>query len=125
MDTQLKVYDLGGELDVNSTYSDFPVSKRELANILDCSRTTVIKYSDLIWSTSADFRRECPMLNHGGFDREAPLTPFQIWLLSRVAYLMKKLRETRKARIYIKSNPSLFCKARFEKLHDVIKQQIA
>lgn len=124
MYTGLQVFNLGGELDANSIYSDFPVSKLEMSEIMDCSRTTIIKYSKLA-TNNDEYLSDIPWSSKGGLNLEAPLTPYQIWFLSRLAYLMKKLRFTEKAEIYMKSNPALFNKARFAKLNSIIKENVA
>lgn len=122
---KLKVFNLGVELDVNSIYSDFPISKRELASILQCSRTSIHKWCDIAWSISKDFRNEYPQDEDGEFLKDAPLAPYQVWLISRIKSLMERLKSQERAKDYINRNAGLFCLQRFQSVVNVIKEKTA
>lgn len=123
MNGKLKVYSLSLDLDVNSLYSDYPVSKRQLAALLGCSRTSVHTWCDFAWINSPDFRAETPQSEDGEYLKDAPLSGFQVWLVSRVQFLMLRLRSQERAAQYLAANKGLFSRGRFSALMEVINRE--
>ncbi|MBW4596983.1 MAG: hypothetical protein KME46_29830 [Brasilonema angustatum HA4187-MV1] len=125
--TKLKILTLGEELDALSIYCDYSLTKKELAALLNCSRTSVVAWCDLAWRSSPSFRNDTPRDEEGAFDRQAPLSPYQIWFVSRIQETMKRVRSADRTRAYItgESTAKWYSKARFDVLHNIIQEKTA
>jgi len=124
MPTQLKVFNLGKELDASSVYADYATPKLQLVNVLGNARTTIYDWCDLAWFVSDEYRMETPQLEDGSFDTSEPLSPYQVWLISRIKVMMQRLKKQQRVKAYIKSNSHLFSKARFNYISEIIQEKI-
>lgn len=118
----LRVIDLAKELDQNSLYSDSSLSKSAIAKATAVARASVYKWTEIAWRTSLDFRLDYPRTSDGKIDPETSiLTPYQIWVLSRVQYLMRRLRTRKATEDYMSNNESVFSKARFLAINEILE----
>lgn len=120
---KIKVFNLGTELDQASFYVDYAMSKRELAAAMEASRNSVIKWANIAWSCSSDFRKDTPQGEDGSYNRNAALTPYQVWLVSRIQLMMQRLKNSNRTKGYIKSNNDFFDKSRFEHLDHIVRKR--
>lgn len=105
-------------MDAASVYKDYSLSKTKFASELHCSRTTVHSYCDLLWATVEGFRDDTPQDDVSGeFKTDDPLTPYQMWLVSRVRFLMSWFASSKQAKTYVMENPGYFTKHYF--LHNL------
>lgn len=72
-------------------FLDFPSSKTYLAQLLGVSRSTVYLWENLAFWRITSFRDSYPKQEDGSFDRQAPLSPYQCWVLCRVGRLMSQV----------------------------------
>jgi hypothetical protein len=87
-------------------FLDFPSSKTYLAELLGVSRSTVYLWENLAFWRITSFRDSYPKLEDGSFDRTAPLSPYQCWVLCRIGRLMGQVVTAARVRQGITKNPS-------------------
>ena len=87
-------------------FLDFPSSKSYLAELLGVSRSTVYLWENLIFWRSQSFREAYPKNEEGSFDRTAPLSPYQCWVLCRIGRLMGQVVTSARVRQGITKNPN-------------------
>ena len=87
-------------------FLDFPSSKTYLAQLLGVSRSTVYLWENLAFWRITSFRDSYPKLEDGSFDRTAPLSPYQCWVLCRIGRLMGQVVTAARVRQGITKNPS-------------------
>jgi hypothetical protein len=95
-------------------FTDYPLTKSELTAILGVSRDSVVRWSNLAFFRIPTFRESYPKKSDGSFDSEAPLNPYQCWILSRLGREFQKLRTAERVRLGIKNNPSIYSKYTYQ-----------
>jgi hypothetical protein len=122
---KLQIYSLAKEIDGNSIYSDSTLTRADMSEILNKSRSTITKWSAIAWVSVPDYRFDFPEKEDGSRDTCAALMPYQTWVLSRIDYLMERFKNRQRAESYIKANKILFSKQRFDHLTNLINEAIA
>jgi len=89
-------------------FTDFPLTKTQLAETLGVTRSTVYLWSDLGFWRIANFRDAYPKKSDGNFDRESPLSPYQCWVIARIGRLINQLASSDRVKTAIKTNPNYF-----------------
>lgn len=124
----IQAYSLNNILEANSIYQDYPLSKVKLSEMLNRSTTHIRKMAK-IGFILADYKKDCPRKNNGGLDTTKPLTPYQIWVISRVNALMAYYSNAEQTKQMIRNNRQLFSKERFDQImtvfNETVEQQIA
>jgi hypothetical protein len=87
-------------------FLDFPTSKTYLAELLGVSRSTVYLWENLIFWRLPAFAQAYPKDKEGSFDRTAPLSPYQAWVICRVGRLMKQVVTAERVKQGIAKNPN-------------------
>ncbi|MFM6151568.1 MAG: hypothetical protein ACKPE3_00995, partial [Sphaerospermopsis kisseleviana] len=65
-------------------FTDYSLTKSELSDLMGVARDSVVRWSKLAFYFIPSFRESYPRLSDGSFDNEAPLNPYQVWVLSRI-----------------------------------------
>jgi hypothetical protein len=89
-------------------FTDFPMSKTHLSDVLGVTRSTVYLWSDLCFWRLPSFREAYPKKSDGSFDRESPLSPYQCWVIARIGRLINQLASSERVKTAIKTNPNYF-----------------
>lgn len=89
-------------------YTDYALTKSELTEILDCSRDSIIRWCKIGFYFIPPFREAYPRKQDGSYDSEAPLNPYQTWVLVRIAREFAKLKNADRVKMAIKKYPQNF-----------------
>jgi hypothetical protein len=95
-------------------FTDYPLTKSELTDILGISRDSVVRWSKLAFYFIPAFREAYPKKSDGSFDTESPLNSYQCWVLSRLGREFSKLRTAERVKLGIKNNPSIYSKYTYQ-----------
>ena len=120
-------FSLGALIEPESLYTDSALTKKEIAALATVSRQTVVKW-DKIAFLVAEYRQDYPLLGDAKFerDRTVPLSPYQVWVISRVGALMSKLKDAKRVISYVQTTPQFFSKARYQaKCSQIYKETAA
>jgi len=116
-----RLFNLGEFTVAESLISDCSLSKQALSQILQTSRPTVWRYDELAYWEIPDYKQEYPELPKEQWlikkqkrDRQVPLTPYQIWVISAIQICFKHYRKEAPVKDYIKTNSFVFSRARYE-----------
>ena len=116
-----RLYTLGDFIVAESLISDCSLSKQALSEILLTSRPTVWRYDEVAYWVVADYKHEYPELPKEEWlikkqkrDRQVPLTPYQIWVVSAVQICFKHYRKEAPVKSYIRTNSYIFSRERYE-----------
>jgi hypothetical protein len=106
-----RLFNLGELTVAESLISDCSLSKQALSQILQTSRPTVWRYDELAYWQIPDYKQEYPELPKEQWlikkqkrDRQVPLTPYQIWVISAIQICFKHYRKEAPVKDYIKAN---------------------
>ena len=95
-------------------FCDYPLTKSELVEYLGVSRDSVVRWATLAFFRIPAFRESYPKKSDGTIDSEAPLTPYQCWILSRLGREFRKLRTAERVKLGIKLNPNIYSKYTYQ-----------
>ncbi len=116
-----RLFNLGEIIASDSVISDSSMSKQALSHILGTSRPTVWRYDNIAYWEIPDYKDEYPLLpkdqwllKKSKHDREVPLTQYQAWVISGIQICFKFYKKEAPVRQYIKENPYVFTRARYE-----------
>ncbi|MHC5761903.1 hypothetical protein [Nostoc sp.] len=115
-----QAFSLGSSIEPDSIYVDFAVTKSELARLLDVTRPTVWKWDKIAYFALESYREAYPIQTDKAKrqlcerDKEVPLSPYQVWVLSRIKSLMNSLRIATRVKAYIRGNPHHFSVSNFQ-----------
>lgn len=65
-------------------------------------------WDNLAFWRVASYRNSYPKTQDGSLDRQAPLSPYQSWVLCRVGRLIQQLASAERVKLAIAKNPSYF-----------------
>ncbi|AFZ61434.1 hypothetical protein H6G54_28510 [Anabaena cylindrica FACHB-243] len=85
-------------------FTDYCLTKTELTDILGVSRDSIVRWSKLALYRIPSFRDAYPKKSDGDADNEAPLNPYQCWVISRIARDFAKLGTAERVRLGITKN---------------------
>lgn len=115
-----RIFNLGETIVAESLISDCSLSKQALSEILGTSRPTVWRYDEVAYWEIPDYKHEYPELPKEEWlikkqkrDRQVPLTPYQIWVISAIQICFKHYRKEAPVRNYIKANSYVFSRDRY------------
>lgn len=110
-----KVFSLGALAEPESIYTDTSLTKKEIGQLMLVSRQTVVKW-DKIASQVTEYRQDYPMKIDTKFerDRTVPLSPYQVWVISRLGHMMLTLKDSKRVIDYVSANPQFFSKSRYQ-----------
>jgi hypothetical protein len=86
-------------------FTDYCLTKTELTEILGVSRDSVVRWSKIALYRIPSFRDSYPKKSDGSADNYAPLSPYQSWVLSRLARDFAKLGTAERVKLGIERNP--------------------
>ncbi len=116
-----RLFNLGEIIASDSVISDSSMSKQALSRVLGVSRPTVWRYDNVAYWEISDYKQEYPelpkdqwLLKKSKHDREVPLTQYQVWVISAIQICFKFYKKEAPVRTYIKENPYVFTRARYE-----------
>ena len=116
-----RIFNLGEIIVAESLISDCSLSKQALSQILGTSRPTVWRYDEVVYWEVPDYKHEYPELPKEEWlikkqkrDRQVPLTPYQIWVISAVQICFKHYRKEAPVKSYIRANSYVFSRARYK-----------
>lgn len=116
-----RIFNLGEIIVAESLISDCSLSKQALSEILQTSRPTVWRYDEVAYWEVPDYKHEYPELPKEEWlvkkqkrDRQVPLSPYQIWVISGIQICFKHYRKEAPVKNYIKANSYVFSRARYE-----------
>ena len=116
-----RLFTLGDSIVAESLISDCSLSKQALSEILQTSRPTVWRYDEVAYWEIPDYKHEYPVLPREQWlikrqkrDRQVPLTPYQIWVISGIQICFKHYRKEAPVKSYIKANSYVFSRERYE-----------
>ena len=95
-------------------FTDYSLTKSELSDLMGVSRDSVVRWSKLAFYFIPAFRDSYPKLSDGSFDNEAPLNPYQCWILSRISRDFAKLRLAERVKQGIKKYPQNYSKYTYQ-----------
>lgn len=125
----MKTLNVRQAIDSDSLYSDAHLTKSEVAKALLTSRPTVCRLDKIAYLMLKTYRESYPLetdpikRRKNPLRRTVPLTPYQIWILSRVWVLMKAFKDATRIKVYINSNQSLFSVACYESKFNQVNQK--
>ena len=105
-------------------FTDYSLTKSELSDLLGVSRDSVVRWSKLAFYFIPAFRDSYPKLSDGSFDNEAPLNPYQCWILSRISRDFAKLRLADRVKQGIKKYPNNYSKYTYQNAQNQVTQKI-
>ncbi|MDF5726623.1 MAG: hypothetical protein PUP92_00950 [Rhizonema sp. PD38] len=116
-----RIFNLGETIVAESLISDCSLSKQALSEILGTSRPTVWRYDELAYWEIENYKIEYPELPKEEWlikkqkrDRQVPLTPYQIWIISGIQICFKHYRKEAPVKNYIRANSYVFSRDRYE-----------
>jgi hypothetical protein len=89
-------------------FTDYCLTKSELTELLGISRDSVLRWSKLAFYHIKPYRDAFPQLSDGSYDTEAPLNPYQCWVLARLGREFRKLRTADRVKRGIALNPAIY-----------------
>lgn len=95
-------------------FTDYCLTKSELSDLMGVSRDSVVRWSKLAFYFIPAFRDSYPKLSDGSYDNEAPLNPYQVWILSRISRDFAKLRLAERVKRGIKNYPQNYSKYTYQ-----------
>ncbi|MFM6135901.1 MAG: hypothetical protein ACKPCP_17400 [Sphaerospermopsis kisseleviana] len=95
-------------------FTDYSLTKSELSDLMGVARDSVVRWSKLAFYFIPSFRESYPRLSDGSFDNEAPLNPYQVWVLSRIRRDFAKLRLADRVKMSIKKYPQNYSKYTYQ-----------
>jgi hypothetical protein len=95
-------------------FTDYSLTKSELSDLMGVSRDSVVRWSKLAFYFIPAFRDSYPKLSDGSYDNEAPLNPYQCWILSRISRDFAKLRLAERVKQGIKKYPQNYSKYTYQ-----------
>ena len=95
-------------------FTDYPLTKSELVEVLGISRDSVVRWSKLAFYFIPSFRDSYPKKSDGSFDSESPLNSYQCWVLSRLGREFQKLKTANRVKLGIKNNPNIYSKYTYQ-----------
>ncbi|NEU76713.1 hypothetical protein PI95_030445 [Hassallia byssoidea VB512170] len=127
---------LGKRLQLDEVFIDFNPTKKDLAAVLQTSRTTVWKWDGIAYDFLKEYREDYPKRSLSeivnppekykepkAFDTEAALTQYQAWVISKVQSLFKQLKREVRVKAYIEARPDEFSKSRFDARQSFVNPQ--
>lgn len=90
------------------------MTKTELSKALNVDRGTVKNWDEIAFWKLPDYRAEYPKREDGTYDREAPLSPYQVWVVSLIGRYMTNMRRAEKVKQEIKAYPHRFSVNQFK-----------
>ena len=105
-------------------FTDYSLTKSELSDLMGVSRDSVVRWSKLAFYFIPAFRDSYPKLSDGSFDNEAPLNPYQCWILSRISRDFAKLRLADRVKQGIKKYPNNYSKYTYQNAQNQVTQKI-
>lgn len=109
---------LGKRLQLDEAFIDFNPTKKDLAAVLQTSRTTVWKWDGIAYDLLKEYREDYPKRTLAeivkprkkykdtkAFDTEAPLTIYQVWVLSKIQSLFIQLKREIRVKAYLEARP--------------------
>ncbi len=118
---QVQAHTIDTLLENNSIYMDYNISREKLSKMLNCSRAYIQKLAKIAFILP-DYKKECPQMSNGGLDTTRPLTPYQVWAISRVRNLMAYYCNAEMTKQCIRNNRPLFSKERFDQIMTVFNE---
>jgi len=116
-----RIFNLGEILVAQAVVADCPMTKEALGKALGTSRPSISRYSNVCYWEVPDFRLDYPELpkdqwlkRRSKHDRQVPLTPYQIWVVSAVQICFQTYHKEIPVREYIKANGYVFSRSRYE-----------
>ncbi len=110
-----KLFNMAEFIQGETLISDAPLPKQQLGEALGVSRPSIQKYDKVAFWTIKPYREEYPLLSREetlkrkcSRDTTPPLTPYQIYMVSMIRALFKRLKNERAVKSYIRSNAYLF-----------------
>ena len=125
----MKTLSVRQAIDSDSLYSDAHLTKSEIALALKTSRPTICRLDKIAYLMVKTYRESYPMetdpikRRKNSRQRTVPLTPYQIWVLSRVWVLMKAFKDATRIKVYINSNQNLFSLICYESKFNQVNHQ--
>lgn len=95
-------------------FTDYSLTKSELSDLMGVSRDSVVRWSKLAFYFIPAFRDSYPKKSDGSFDNEAPLNPYQVWILGRISRDFAKLRLAERVKMGIKKYPQNYSKYTYQ-----------
>ncbi len=95
-------------------FTDYCLTKSELSDLMGVSRDSIVRWSKLAFYFIPAFRDSYPKKSDGSFDNEAPLTPYQTWVLARISRDFAKLRLADRVKMSIKRYPQNYSKYTYQ-----------
>lgn len=127
---------LGKRLQLDEAFIDFNPTKKDLAAVLQTSRTTIWKWDGIAYDLLKEYREDYPKRTLAqivkspekykdpkAFDTEAPLTSYQAWVLSKVQSLFSQLKREIRVKAYLEARPEEFTKSRFDARQSIVNPQ--
>lgn len=119
---QIQALTINTLVEVDSIYIDYEISRGKLAELLNRSRKHVQNMASIAFILP-DYKKECPVMRNGGLDTTRPLTPYQVWAISRVNNLMKYYRNAEQTKRCMRNNRSLFSRERFDSVMAIFNEK--
>jgi len=115
-------YSLGAVVVDSAFYADCPLSKNALSQALNTSRPTIWRHECIAYYSVPEFKEDYPSLPKELWgikgctrDREIPLSPYQIWVVSLIKTSYASLRKKSAVETFIAANQYLFTKASYHR----------
>jgi hypothetical protein len=95
-------------------FISYPVTKTELGELLGVHRNTIVNWCDLAFWRINSFRQAYPKKSDGTTDREAPLSPYQAWVICKLGRAMLHTRNKERLKEAIKAKGTEFSRYTYE-----------
>lgn len=117
-----QIYCLASQCKESAFFADCPLSKSAVSRALSTSRSSIKRLEEIAYTRIDNFANDYPLYPKAEWisrkskhNREAPLTPFQIWVLSLLQKSMKVLNNKNGVEGFIAANNYLFTKTTYTK----------
>jgi hypothetical protein len=95
-------------------FTDLPINKTNLAKELGIARSTLYLWSRIAYFRVPGFKEAYPIKANGMIDKQAPLSPYQCWVISLIGRLFKIYETSERVAQYISKNPDDFSIYKFK-----------
>lgn len=103
-------------------FTDYCLTKTELAEVLGASRDSIVRWSKLALYRIPSFREAYPKKSDGDADSEAPLNPYQCWVISKISRDFAKLKTAERVRLAISRHPNNYSLYTYRKAQEQLQQ---
>ncbi|NMG10360.1 hypothetical protein [Brasilonema sp. UFV-L1] len=94
----------------------YPITKAELALYWDVARNTVRAWDAIACYCLPEYRKTYPVKEgkQGKPNTTVPLQPYQIWVLNRIRFLIRRSRNVEFTKSFLLQNRAAFSKEKFD-----------